>query len=704
MMKCFWIVLFLIGCGGWMLAHADEWKIIGCPPHEASLRHFFEAIPSGNPCADLGLWKAHAGDQNAKAAIALTNGREPATKAIRIEYEFLADKRLEYVAVSAPLKIEKPGLYLGLWAKGAGDNTKLRFRVRDAGGEIHQCDLGDIKDDQWQFHMGPIKDSPGAWAGDGNKKLDYPCTLESILLDRPQYGYKGKGAIILDGLTLMRRKQPPKKAIQVGVPAGHFGNVFRPDEAVRLRVERAKDAGDTTLCITYRLLDYWGAKRGDGEFILAAKPQELSFESIGRGYFACILEPRIGGDLVEAVEARFAVMDPPLALKQVKESFFAVCTHYRSPDKHWPLESQGLIARAGVKYIRDEMSWGSVEQKKGAFDFSPRYDEYVDHALSLGVEPMIILDYANPHYDGGNFPVSDEAVQGFARYCSEVAKRYKGKIRLFEVWNEWSGGCGMHGKTGNTPENYARLIAAAYPAIKKANPDAFVIGVGGDHSKHHFDKMEAMFKAGVLKHCDAVSVHPYRYPRTPEASDLTGEIMDVKRLIEKHGGAQRIWITEIGWPTHIGGGGSTEQHQARMFVRTHVQMMASGVVDCIFWYDFKDDGLDRFYNENNFGIVRHQDLHCAPKPACVACAVLTRMLTNAKYVGQEKLGDGILAYRFRRPDGSDVIVAWATEGEKEVRLPWKVQSITDIMGNDREPQPPMTRLTEAPLYITLTKK
>ncbi|NOZ22280.1 MAG: cellulase family glycosylhydrolase [Planctomycetes bacterium] len=701
-MRFLWIVSFLMGCSCWTSARADEWEPIGSLPYEASLRHFFQAIPSGDPCADLAGWKAIEGVQNARASISRGKGRKPEEKAIAISYEFVGKNGLEYVAVSVPLKIDKPGHYLAVWAKGVGDGGKLRFRVRDRTGEIHQGDLGQIKDDQWQFHMGPVKDSAGAWAGDGNKKLDYPCTLQSILLDRPQKGYKGKGTLTLAGLTLMRRKRPPKEVIRMSVPKGHFGNVFRPDESPRLRIDRTKDAGKETLLVKYRVLDYWDRKRGDGEFFVSTEGQELSFESIGPGYYRCVLEAYVDGEPTEAIEARFAVIAPPVPLKQVQESFFAVCTHYRGTA--WPLESQGLIARAGIKAIRDEMSWGRVEQKKGVFEFDPRFDEYVDHALSLGIEPMIILDYANRHYDGGNFPVSDEAVKGFARYCHEVVKRYKGKIRYFEVWNEWSGGCGMRGKKGNTPENYARLIAAAYPAIKKANPNAFVIGVGGDHSKHHFDKIEAMFKAGALKHMDAVSVHSYRYPRTPEATDLIGEIMDVKKLIEKYGGKQRIWITEIGWPTHIGSTSSTEQHQARMFVRTHVQMMATQVVDRIFWYDFKDDGLDRFYNECNFGIVRHQKFHCAPKSAYVACAVLSRLLTNAKFAGREKLGRGVLAYRFHRPDGSDLVVAWAPEGEKDVWLPWKVQRVTDIMGSEQEARTSWCRLTGDPVYIALARR
>ena len=689
------VCLFALSCC--CAVWAEDWEPIGCLPYEGSLEDVFEPVPTPDVCGSLKGWKAILGEQNAQSSLSLAEGRTPGTKAVRIDYEFIGKAKYEYVAAAALLDIGQPGLYLGVWARGVGDGGELRFRVVDKSGECNQSDLGRVDNDRWTLHVGKIGASGHAWGGDGNKKLDPPLKLQSILLDRPERGYKGKGHVLLDGLTLMRRRKSPGEVLRVSVPRGRFGNVFAAGGKVRLRIERGKDVGTGKLTVAYRVLDYWNAERADGILLLGAEPQELCLDFLGRGHFRCILCADVDGKPTQPIEARFAIMDPAVPLKEVQDSFFGVCTHYRST--HWPLESMDLIARAGIKYIRDEMSWGRVERKKGVFEFDPRFDQYVDHALSLGIEPMIILDYANKNYDGGNFPVSDEAVKGFAQYCYEVVKRYKGKIRLFEIWNEWSVACGMHGKKGNAPENYAKLIAAAGPAVKKANPDAVVIGIGGEHSKHHFDKMEVMFQKGALKHSAALSVHSYRYPKTPEATDLTGEILDVRKLAERHGAKQQIWITEIGWPTHIGTRGSAEAHQARIFVRTHVQMLATGVVDRIFWYDFKDDGLNRFYNENNFGIVRHQDFHCVPKSAYVACGVMTRLLTGATFLGEERLGEGALGYRFRCADGSVLLVAWAPEDECEIRLPVEACGFVDLMGNQRPCADARMTLTGDPVYI-----
>ena len=48
--------------------------------------------------------------------------------------------------------------------------------------------------------------------------------------------------------------------------------------------------------------------------------------------------------------------------------------------------------------------------------------------------------------DRGGFPNSPEAIAGFANYAVELARQTRGQVAMFEVWNEWVGGCGMTGR------------------------------------------------------------------------------------------------------------------------------------------------------------------------------------------------------------------------------------------------------------------
>ena len=71
------------------------------------------------------------------------------------------------------------------------------------------------------------------------------------------------------------------------------------------------------------------------------------------------------------------------------------------------------------------------------------------------------------------------------------------------------------------------------------------------------------------------------------------------------------WVTEIGYPTHRTSGGCDEATQARFCVRTLALLQATRSVEKVFWYDLKNDGLSREYNEHNFGLIHHQNLNCA---------------------------------------------------------------------------------------------
>jgi len=117
-----------------------------------------------------------------------------------------------------------------------------------------------IGDRKWCFYSAPVDDSQGSWGGDGNKKLDFPCTLQCIILDRPRREYKGAGKISLDGVCLLRRRKLPADPISVHVPVRHFGNVFAPGEEVKVRIQRTKAAGTGEVEVVWWLRDFWGAE------------------------------------------------------------------------------------------------------------------------------------------------------------------------------------------------------------------------------------------------------------------------------------------------------------------------------------------------------------------------------------------------------------------------------------------------------------
>ncbi|MFW6161413.1 MAG: glycosyl hydrolase, partial [Planctomycetota bacterium] len=499
--------------------------------------------------------------------------------------------------------------------------------------------------------------------------------------DRPRRGYTGTGSLWIDGVELVRPRKMTE-ALTVEVKDKRLGNVYEPGETVELRASAPGEG------VRWRVEDYQGGEiaRGDASPVRFGLPEA--------GWYACTLERLADGRVAEARVFRCAALPP--ADPRERNAFVGVCSHFRG--SAYPLETMDLMVRYGITQIRDEISWSAVEKAQGELVLPDYGCAFTDYAARLGVEPLLIFDYANRFYDEGGFPISEPAVAGYARYAATLAGWMAGKVDAFEVWNEYSIGCGMRGKTGEqTPETYARMLVETYRRVKAVRPDATVVGIGGEHSQHHFDNIERMLEAGAADAMDALSVHSYRYPRTPEATDLVGEIRAVAELARRHDARDRIWVTEIGWPTHVGVRGVDERTQARLIVRTLALLQATGVVQKVHWYDFKNDGLNREYNEHNFGVVWHQAFNYAPKPAAVALAVFARMTAGGEAPRLWRDGDPRVVL-YRLPDGRDLAIAWTTEGVRSLSLTGKGLEGYDLQGNPL-PQPLRPTATSDPTYF-----
>lgn len=342
-----------------------------------------------------------------------------------------------------------------------------------------------------------------------------------------------------------------------------------------------------------------------------------------------------------------ALLFAGLCPAETPEFYAGACTHF-AQNKGVPVLNLDLVREAGIASIRDEVSWSNVEQRKGELKVPDSFGHYLDEAVKRNIRPLIILDYANRFYDNGGYPTSPEAVEGFTRYCEEIVRYAGDRVTLFQIWNEWDGGCGMGGKGRGTPEGYVKLLKVVYPRLKKLAPNAVFIS----NSVCTGEKfLEETFKLGVLDYCDGVGFHTYNYSAglARPADSWLERMGNLRTLIHKYnnGKDKDVYITEMGWPNQISSSGSTEAETAENLAQLYLYARTLPFLKGIWWYDFQDDGWDARYNENNFGLVR-ADL--TPKLPYFAMKSLAARLSRAKFLGSETR-DGLLLLRFRDGDG-----------------------------------------------------
>jgi hypothetical protein len=334
-------------------------------------------------------------------------------------------------------------------------------------------------------------------------------------------------------------------------------------------------------------------------------------------------------------------------------------------------------AAAGVKWSREEMQWARIEPQQGKFNWA-FYDKMVAAAKRNGISVYGILSY----WTGWTKPYTPEGLADYSRYAAAVVEHYKGDIKHWEIWNEpniffWQG----------PREMYADLLKQSYAAIKQADPDAFVLGCSTAGIDHGFIKKTMELGAPF----DILTIHPYRGQLDDKA--FIGDLQKVADLVKKPDGARReVWITEMGWATHVPHNSmrmdfqvTTQRRQAELIARAYIDAVASGVAPNISWYDFRNDGTDPFNFEHNMGIVTRD---FRPKPAYRAYATMTRLLKGSRAGKALEIDPGVIAYEFNPPGSKRVVALWSISGDKTVALPAdKPQVATGLMGDTEKLTP-----------------
>ena len=222
-----------------------------------------------------------------------------------------------------------------------------------------------------------------------------------------------------------------------------------------------------------------------------------------------------------------------------------------------------------VKWARLQTGWNRVERVKDQYDWA-WLDESVDGLIERGIQPFFNVGYGNKNYtegETGAHPIiSAEVQRAWARFVTALAKRYRGKVKYYEIWNEPNlKGFWRPGEID--PGRYVDLVRLSAPLIRKNCPGAVI--VGGVTSRLPYTFIRDMFEAGLGKEIDIFSFHPYS--TIPET--YTERIEALRRLIKQYNPALKIWQGENGFPSEpkstgfIGEGPYTENIQAKVMLR-----------------------------------------------------------------------------------------------------------------------------------------
>lgn len=135
---------------------------------------------------------------------------------------------------------------------------------------------------------------------------------------------------------------------------------------------------------------------------------------------------------------------------------------------------RSYLGPLGVKRARLQSGWTRTDQGGGRYDFA-WLDPIVDGMLADGVQPWLSLSYGNERYEGGGAGRRDSGLptgagrKAWLAYVTATAKRYTGRVREYELWNE------PDLNPLITADQYADFAFETAQAIRAADPQARII-------------------------------------------------------------------------------------------------------------------------------------------------------------------------------------------------------------------------------------
>jgi hypothetical protein len=217
-----------------------------------------------------------------------------------------------------------------------------------------------------------------------------------------------------------------------------------------------------------------------------------------------------------------------------------------------------MIKAMGGTNVPANFAWIDIEPRPGEFHWQYA-DHQVEQARRRGLEIFaytgLTPDWALPPVApkqpgmGYRFPPDEKYVPEFQRFFTTLARRYRGRVKYYEFWNE-PNGCGWindNGANGHMAHTYVPWLRRWYEAMKQGDPDC-VLAIGGldyhEGVKEGWRYLEDIYKCGGAAYFDAVAIHPYGDPLNWQA------IRDIYLTLVRHGdGHKKLWINEYGWNT-----------------------------------------------------------------------------------------------------------------------------------------------------------
>ena len=329
-----------------------------------------------------------------------------------------------------------------------------------------------------------------------------------------------------------------------------------------------------------------------------------------------------------------------------------------------------VCAGAGFSFVRTDLFWSDVETKRRTFDWS-RWDPFVAGLSARRLRPLFILGFNNPDVYGGRWMEGVTGyieVKAFTAVAAAAATRYRDARPIWEIWNEpnrsnfW--------EPRENPVEYMALARATAEAIRRAEPDASIIGPALGHKvgEEALDLgfLQACLDDGLAGLVDAISIHPYVDPEV-----VAPDYERVRALVDATAGDRAVPVvsTEWGFATNTF---VSDDLQADVLVRMFLTNLSLGIPLSIAYVAV--DRTEEYVpeEERTYGIARADH---SPKAAYQALREMNERLRGMRFHEALPMASGDVALAFTG-GGRRWVAAWTAGEPHEAEIAGRTVTLT----------------------------
>ena len=243
-----------------------------------------------------------------------------------------------------------------------------------------------------------------------------------------------------------------------------------------------------------------------------------------------------------------------------------------------------LVARAGFRWVKQQVRWDEIEGVRGAFAWKC-IDDVVSHASDRGLKVLLSVTtaprWARTWTAGEPGPPDADLLGAF---LVNMATRYKGKLHAVEVFNEPN--LAVEWGDNLNPGYYVQILVAASQAIKRVDPNILVISAGLAPTRWNdwgmaIDDLEYMRLIGqsAAYYADCIGAHFNDGTSSPleTGSQFEQLVMSYRDLTRQ---SRPLCLTEFGIATPVNG---KTPKEFRWAARTTPEQQAQWLADGVQW-------------------------------------------------------------------------------------------------------------------------